>query len=73
MYVRVLTVKIVLDLQFTVAVLNLSGEALHGTIRHLLTVAYDLLDRDAFATVLQVRIVKLSVLRSRLTTVIPVY
>jgi len=27
---------------------------LHGTIRILLTVAYDLLDRDAFAQILQV-------------------
>jgi len=34
------------------------GEALHGTVRHLLSVAYELLDRDAFATILQVRIHK---------------
>jgi hypothetical protein len=32
------------------------GEALHGTVRHLLCVAYELLDRDAFATILQVNI-----------------
>lgn len=29
------------------------GEALHGTVRRLLSVAYELLDRDAFATILQ--------------------
>lgn len=29
------------------------GKALHGTIRILLTVAYDLLDRDAFAQIIQ--------------------
>jgi hypothetical protein len=31
------------------------GEVLHGTIRHLLSVAYELLDREAFATILQVK------------------
>ena len=28
------------------------GEALHNSIRHLLGVGYDLLDRDEFATIL---------------------
>lgn len=34
------------------------GEALHGTIRVLLTVAYDLLDRDAFAQIIQAHLEK---------------
>ena len=32
--------------------LSVLGEGLHNTIRHLLGVGYDLLDRDAFATIL---------------------
>ncbi len=42
------------DISYRSILTYFAGEALHGTIRILLSVAYDLLDRDAFAQILQV-------------------